>query len=85
MALRLREDVSAAETEFGMVLLDERLGRYWELNPSACLALRTLLDGGTLEQAVDALTARFEVGGDRARTDVESLLTSMCAAGLVVV
>ena len=43
MPLRLRPDVSAASTATGIVLLDERSGRYWQLNRSGSAALRTLL------------------------------------------
>jgi hypothetical protein len=47
MMLQLRDGVSAADTDYGMALLDEDSGQYWNLNPTAALALRTLLDGGT--------------------------------------
>ncbi|HEV7451226.1 MAG TPA: hypothetical protein VGO16_07530 [Pseudonocardiaceae bacterium] len=32
MTLQLRADVSTADTDDGLVLLDERAGRYWQLN-----------------------------------------------------
>ena len=47
MMLQLRDGVSAADTDYGMALLDEDSGQYWNLNPTAALALRTLLAGGT--------------------------------------
>ena len=47
MTMRLRDGVSSAETDYGIMLLDEDSGRYWNLNPTAALVLRTLLDGGT--------------------------------------
>ena len=46
MMLQLRDGVSAADTEYGMALLDEDSGQYWNLNPTAALALRTLLGAG---------------------------------------
>jgi hypothetical protein len=52
MTLKLRDGVSATDTDYGMALLDEDNGQYWNLNPTAALALRTLLDGGTMAQAV---------------------------------
>jgi hypothetical protein len=35
MPLRLRPDIATADTDDGLVLLDERTGRYWQLNPPA--------------------------------------------------
>ena len=52
MALALRDGVATADTDYGITLLDEDSGQYWTLNPTAALALRTLLDGGTAAQAV---------------------------------
>ncbi|WP_020670106.1 lasso peptide biosynthesis PqqD family chaperone [Amycolatopsis nigrescens] len=82
--MRLHEHVSIAETEDNVVLLDERAGQYWQLNPTGALALRTVLDGGTTEQAVLALTEQYEIDADRAAEDVTALLTSLRDAGLVI-
>ena len=38
MTLQLRDGVSAADTEYGITLLDEDSGQYWNLNPTAALA-----------------------------------------------
>lgn len=81
--LRLRDDVSITETEDNVVLLDERAGEYFQLNPSGALALRTLLDGGTPEQAARVLTEQFDVDDERAGRDVSALVTDLRAAGLV--
>ncbi|EME98378.1 lasso peptide biosynthesis PqqD family chaperone [Streptomyces mobaraensis NBRC 13819 = DSM 40847] len=83
MALHLRPDASTTDTEYGTVLLDEATGRYWQLNATASLALRTLLAGGTVDQAADALTEGYAVDAERARADVERLLTGMRAAKVV--
>lgn len=40
MLLRLRPDVSVTSTAAGIVLLDERSGRYWQLNRSGSVVLR---------------------------------------------
>ncbi|ONI80974.1 HPr-rel-A system PqqD family protein [Actinosynnema sp. ALI-1.44] len=82
--LRLRDNVSIAESEDNVVLLDERAGEYFQLNPSGALALRTLLDGGTPDQAVRALTEQFDVDGERAGKDVMALVADLRAAGLVI-
>ena len=83
MTLQLRDGVSAADTDYGMALLDEDSGQYWNLNPTAALALRTLLDGGTTAQAVQELTEQYAVDADTASQDVEDLLGALRSAGLV--
>ena len=83
MTFKLRDGVSSADTDYGTVLLDEGSGRYWNLNPSAALALRTLLDGGTPDQAVRALTERYSVDAGTADRDLRELLDGLRSAGLV--
>jgi hypothetical protein len=83
MAFKLRPDVSAADTEYGVVLLDGRDGRYYQLNGTAATAFRTLVDGGTAEQAAERLAATFDVALDRARQDVERLITRLVAIKVV--
>jgi Coenzyme PQQ synthesis protein D (PqqD) len=83
MTLKLRDGVSAADTDYGIALLDEDSGQYWNLNPTAALALRTLLDGGTTAQAVRELTEQYAVDRDIAKRDVEDLVGELCSAGLV--
>jgi hypothetical protein len=83
MTLKLRDGVSTADTDYGMALLDEDSGQYWNLNPTAALALRMLLDGGTTAQAVRELTEQYAVDPDTANKDVEDLVGELHAAGLV--
>jgi hypothetical protein len=83
MALKLRDGVSAADTDYGIALLDEDSGQYWNLNPTGALTLRTLLEGGTPEQAVQALTEQYAVDADTAGRDVEDLLSELQSAGLL--
>jgi Coenzyme PQQ synthesis protein D (PqqD) len=83
MRLQLRDGVSAADTDYGMALLDEDSGQYWNLNPTAALVLRTLLGGGTTAQAVQELTAQYAVDADTASRDIEDLVGELHAAGLV--
>ena len=83
MTLKLRGGVSAAKTDYGMALLDEHSGQYWNLNPTGALALRTLLDGGTTAQAVQELTEQYAVDAETASQDVKDLLGELQAAGLV--
>jgi hypothetical protein len=83
MALKLRNGVSTADTDYGIALLDEDSGQYWNLNPTGALVLRILLDGGTSAQAVQALTEQYAVNADTASQDVEDLLGGLHSAGLV--
>ena len=83
MTLILRDGVAAADTDYGITLLDEDSGQYWTLNPTAALALRTLLDGGTTAQAVQELTEQYAVDAGTAGRDVEALVGELHSAGLV--
>ena len=83
MMVKLRDGVSTADTEYGVVLLDENSGEYWNLNPTGVLVLRTLLDGGTLAEAVHHLTEQYAVDPESARQDVDDLLGGLRSAGLV--
>lgn len=83
MSIRLRADVSVTETGDGMVLLDERSGRYWQLNSAGALVLRLLLDGVTPDEAAQTLTTRYPVSFERAGKDVAALVESLRAAQLV--
>lgn len=82
MALRFNADVSTAETDYGTVLLDERSGDYWELNPTGTLVIKSLLDGGEEGDAVDALVARFDIDRAQAAQDVAALVQELRASGL---
>jgi PqqD family protein of HPr-rel-A system len=83
MTLKLRDGVSSADTDYGIALLDEDSGEYWNLNPTGALVLRTLLQGGTSTDAVQALAERYNVDTDSARRDVQDLLGELRSAGLV--
>jgi hypothetical protein len=82
MTFNLREGVYTAETDYGIVLLDEAHNQYWTLNPSAAVALRTLLDGGTEADAAQTLTKEYTVDIDTAHRDVRELVGGLNSAGL---
>jgi hypothetical protein len=83
MMLRLRDGVFLAETEYGLALLDEDSGRYWNLNPSGVLVLRTLLEGGTPGRAAEELTSQYDVDIESAGRDVQDLVGELESANLV--
>ena len=83
MTLKLRDGVSTANTDYGVMLLDEGSGQYWNLNPTAAVVLRTLLDGGSPQQAVQELTSQYSVDAGTASRDVQDLVGELHSAGLV--
>ncbi|RLL69806.1 lasso peptide biosynthesis PqqD family chaperone [Streptomyces sp. Z26] len=84
MTYALDPEVTTTEVEDGVVLLDQRTGRYWQLNRSGAATLRLLLDGDSPERAARALAGRHPDAVDRARGDVRALLDSLLKARLVV-
>ncbi|MGQ0717561.1 MAG: lasso peptide biosynthesis PqqD family chaperone [Pseudonocardiales bacterium] len=83
MALKLRNGVSTAEVDYGIALLDEDHGQYWNLNPTGALILQTLLGGGTVVQAAQALAEQHAVDLETASLDVTQLVDELRSAGLV--
>ncbi|MFF4666825.1 lasso peptide biosynthesis PqqD family chaperone [Streptomyces sp. NPDC001282] len=81
---RLRTDVACCPTSEGMVLLDERNGRYWQLNATGATVLQALLDGASPQQITDRLAATRPVLRERAAADVTALLDRLTRCGLVV-
>ena len=81
--MELREGVSTADTDYGITLLDEDSGQYWNLNPTGAVVVRTLLGGGTPVQAVDELTNRYAVDAATASRDVQDLVGQLRSTGLV--
>lgn len=85
MSLALRHDVCATDTEDGMVLLDELTGRYWQLNTTARIVLRSLLDGATPQDTAHLLRERYpQLTAERAAVDTAALIDSLRTARLVV-
>ncbi|HEX4246723.1 MAG TPA: lasso peptide biosynthesis PqqD family chaperone [Pseudonocardia sp.] len=83
MPAQLRPDVVTSDTHDGLVLLDERSGRYWQLNHTSARVLRALLDGQDVERIAADLAARHRLDPDRARRDVAALTERLTSAKLV--
>ncbi|MEU8032723.1 lasso peptide biosynthesis PqqD family chaperone [Streptomyces sp. NPDC049099] len=83
MKLELRGGILMAETEYGLALLDENSGEYWTLNPTAAVVLETMLAGRGTDEAVHALTERYDVSDSLAQQDVDRILTELRSAGLI--
>lgn len=84
MTIALAPDLTATDTEGGMVLLDERTGRYWMLNTTGARTLRLALAGRSPEEVAAELTAGAPQHATRALDDVRALLGSLVQARLVV-
>lgn len=83
MPLRLHPDVSAITTDDGTILLHQRTGRYWQLNPTGADVLRHLLDGQPSEQIAADLAARYHITPQQAQHDVTSVIEHLRIADLV--
>ncbi|KUN61409.1 hypothetical protein AQJ46_36790 [Streptomyces canus] len=83
MSITLADGVSLAETDGGAVLLDERSGRYWQLNASGARVLHRLLAGDTAAEAGAAAANGASVPAERAAGDAHTLLEKLRHAGLV--
>ncbi|MEU9118146.1 lasso peptide biosynthesis PqqD family chaperone [Streptomyces sp. NPDC048483] len=85
MSLTLRPGVCMTDTPDGMVLLDEVTGRYWQLNRTAALVLRSLLDGAEPPDAARALSEAYpRLTAERADADTASITRALTEARLVV-
>ncbi|MGW2185548.1 lasso peptide biosynthesis PqqD family chaperone [Streptomyces sp. NPDC001719] len=84
MSFTLAGHITWTRTEYGMVLLDEAKGAYWNLNPTGVTVLQVLLDSGDLDVAATALAQEHAVDMDTARADADELLSALRSAGLVL-
>lgn len=83
MNLQIASHVSVVETPGGTVLLNQRTGRYWQLNDTGALVLRLLRDGGGVDDAVTELTAAHPESADRIAEDVAALVRSLREAQVI--
>lgn len=83
MAFTLAPHVSTAATEHGLVLLDERAGRYWQLNETGALVLDHLLRGGTAGSAAAAVRERFTDTDAGVEAEVADLVEALRRAEVV--
>ncbi|MBQ0867274.1 lasso peptide biosynthesis PqqD family chaperone [Streptomyces smyrnaeus] len=84
MTLALPREVILTETESGVVLLNEKDGRFWRLNDSGATALRLLLEGRTPREAAEELSAAGPQFLERATADVHGLVDALRSAGLLI-
>ena len=82
MSVRLCFDVATADTDDGTVLLNERTGRYWQLNATGAEVLLQLLAGHTPSQVANKLAERHRIEVNQAQQDVTAVIDQLQAAGL---
>ncbi|GAA3838193.1 hypothetical protein GCM10022243_00850 [Saccharothrix violaceirubra] len=83
MTLRPRAQVTMTRADDGMVVLDERTGRYWQLNHSAAYMLERLVDGDTVDQVAEHVAASAGVDTADVRSDVDAFIGRLRHAGLI--
>ena len=83
MSPSLSPDVSLCETDGGVVLLDERTGRYWQLNETGATVLHALLEGRDPEEIAEELATGGGVSASEALGDVEAVRRQILAASLM--
>jgi Coenzyme PQQ synthesis protein D (PqqD) len=83
MTWRLHAHVTFTETETGAVLLDTHRGRYWQMNGTAAVVVRHLVQEGDVQSAVADLCERYPESTDDVVVDIQRVVEELRAAGLV--
>jgi hypothetical protein len=81
--LRLRPDIATTDTNDGLVLLDERTGRYWQLNLTGAHVLHALLAEHDPDHIAQELVTQYRIDLQQAKRDVAALTEQLHAAKLV--
>lgn len=82
--MRLHPDVSTTDTDDGTVLLNERTGRYWQLNNTGAHVLRELLDGHEPAAIAGGLASRYGIDSQQAERDVSAVIERLRGSELVI-
>jgi Coenzyme PQQ synthesis protein D (PqqD) len=80
----LAPDISMAETEYGIALLNQASGQYWNLNPTGAIVLRAALESEDLGPAVDRLASEFTVRREDAERDVHDMVVQLLDGRILV-
>jgi Coenzyme PQQ synthesis protein D (PqqD) len=83
VSLRLSPDITTTLTDDGLVLLDERSGRYWQLNTTGTIVLQALLAGKTPHHIGQEFATRYRISVERAHHDITALTNHLYAAKLL--
>ncbi|GAA3464982.1 lasso peptide biosynthesis PqqD family chaperone [Saccharothrix longispora] len=83
MALRAGDDITTTRAEDGAVVLDERAGRYWQLNASAVVVLDRLLAGQSAAEIGEHIARTHGVSPDEVVKDIDDFVGQLRSAGIV--
>jgi hypothetical protein len=83
LALKRHVIVERESEEDDLVLIDSRTGRMSACNETASVLVAELQSGATIGRLVKALSTRFAVAPEVATRDVNALLDSLAAEGLL--
>jgi hypothetical protein len=81
--MKLQKCVSLTETDEGAVLLNEKTGKYWQLNRSGAHALRELLAGDTIEGIGREWSTNYKMEFDKVTRHLADLVEQLREAKLV--
>ena len=77
------EHIHVSELHDELMVLDSKSDAYLGLNKTAAVVWRALVDGGTVNEAADAMVERFDVTYDQALANADSLVQQLLAKGLL--
>jgi hypothetical protein len=82
-AFAVRPTVRHERLEDEVIAIDLESGAYFALDDVAAVCWSALAGGGTVNAAVDATIARFDVASETAQRDVEQFVDELVQVGLL--
>lgn len=83
--IRIPESLAASRLDDELVLLDEKTGRYFGLNPVGSRIFQLLKNLGEQEEVVAALHVEYDAPEERLRADVAAFIDTLSRRGLIAV
>ncbi|GAA1431372.1 hypothetical protein GCM10009601_50260 [Streptomyces thermospinosisporus] len=83
MGFKLHDHISMVPTEYGSVLLDERTGAYFQLNPTGTEVVTGLIEQHDAAYVARKLVAEYDIPEEQAASDVAALIAQLREAELV--
>jgi hypothetical protein len=82
-AFAVRPTVRHERLEDEVIAIDLESGAYFALDDVAAVCWSVLAGGGTVDAAVDATVARFDVASETAQRDIEQFVDELVRVGLL--
>jgi hypothetical protein len=82
-AFAVRPTVRHERLEDEVIAIDLESGAYFALDDVAAVCWSVLAGGGTIDAAVDATVARFDVASETAQRDIEQFVDELVRVGLL--